>query len=292
MARAESTIHSAKKGTEQNAREVAANPWVERLMRFGYIARGIVYIVPGILALEAAIGQAGGGVISQTGAIEMIGALPYGRILLFIVALGLAGYSLWGLVRATLDPFHDGDDTEGLLRRAGYIVSGLGYAVLLIACVQYLSGSVVSSGNPQDWTARFMGSLWGRVLVGGIGLGWIIGGGIRQIYEGYEARFVKDLKTGQMSRNERIWAIRIGRFGLVARGIVFGLIGLFLVQAAVFHDPAKAKGLDGALLAVARSPYGLVLLAVVALGLIAFGIYSILCARWMKVRVSRQAKSS
>ncbi len=283
-----STANKVQKKSEQTVRQVAANPMMERLMRFGYIARSVVYIVPGLLALEMAFGT-GGGAVNQTGAVEWVGSLPYGKYLLILVAIGLLGYSIWGLVRATLDPFHEGDDTEGLLRRAGYIVSAFGYAVILIACVQYLAGMAVSSNNPQDWTAKLMAQSWGRIVVGAIGLGWIIGGGIRQIYDGYKAKFTETWQMSGMSREERELAIDSGRFGLIARGIVFGLIGLFLVQAAVFQNPAKAQGLDGALLTLARSPYGPWLLAVVAVGLIAFGVYSILCARFTRMHVRQKA---
>lgn len=153
-------------------------------------------------------------------------------------------------MRATLDPFQEGDDAEGLVVRFGYIVSAFGYAVLLIATVQYFLGFAVSGNGPQDWSAKLMSQPWGRFLVGAI------------------------------------WS---GRFGLAARGVVFALIGLFLVQAAFFVSPCRAQGLDGALLAIASSPYGPYLLIVVALGLIAFGIYSILCARWMRVPTPRSA---
>ncbi len=288
MAKSATSINQVKNEATDNARKAAGNPWTKRLIRLGYIARGLVYLIPGILALQLAMGT-GGGVVNQTGAIEYIGRQPYGNILLVIEAIGLLGYSLWGLIRAAFDPFHEGDDAEGLLKRFGYIVSALGYSALLLATVQYLQGAVVSSAgsNPQDWTAKLLEQPWGRIVVGIIGLGWIIGGGIRQIYDGYKANFRKDLTLSQMRPFERKWAVGISRFGVIARGVVFALIGLFLVQAAVLRNPGAAKGLDGALLELATKPYGTVLVAIVALGLIAFGLYSFLCARWMRIRLPR-----
>ncbi len=287
MAKSATSIDQVKDQAKEGAKRAAGNPWTERLIRLGYVARGLVYLIPGILALQLAMG-AGGGAVNQTGAIEYIGRQPFGNILLVIEAIGLLGYSLWGLIRAAFDPFHEGDDAEGLLKRFGYIVSALGYAALLIATVQYLQGAAVSSAgsNPQDWTAKLMQQPWGRFVVAVIGVGWLIGG-LRQVYDGWKADFKKDLKLNQMGRFGRKWAVAISRFGVAARGVVFALIGLFLVQAAVLQNPGVAKGLDGALLELARKPYGTVLVAIVALGLIAFGLYSFFCARYMKIRLPR-----
>lgn len=289
MAKAAETVEKTKDDTKRNVRKAAANPWTERLMRFGYLVRGVIYIIPGILALQLATG-AGGAAVNLTSAIQVIGQQPNGKILLALVAIGLMGYSIWGIVRAIYDPFHEGDDTEGLLVRLGYIVSALGYATLLVATLQYMmgaAGGAASANNPQDWTAKLLGQPFGRVLVGGIGLAWMIGGGLRQIYYGYKAEFKDELKTNQMTADEKKLAIRAGRFGFIARGVVFAMMGLFLVQAAVFANPGVAKGLDGALLELARKPYGPYLVAVVALGLVAFGVYSIISARWVKVNVPK-----
>ncbi len=287
MAKASTQVGRMTDGTKREARKAVANPWVERLTRLGYFVRGLVYGIPGLLALGLAIGV-GGRAVSPTGAIEYLGQQPYGKIMLIIVAIGLAGFSLWGLIRAVFDPYREGSDMPGLATRFGYLASAFGYATLLIATAQYLMGLTVNSNNPTDWTAKLLTMPWGRVAVAVVGLGWL-GGGLWQIYKGYKADFKLDFKLGQMNKDERTLSAYVGRFGLAARGVVFALIGLFLVQAAVFVNPAQAKGLDGALLALAEKPFGQVLLAVVALGLIAFGVYSMLCARWMRIPVRRRA---
>ncbi len=276
-------------GTKREARKAVANPWVERLTRLGYFVRGLVYGIPGLLALGFAIGV-GGRAVSPTGAIEYIGQQPYGKPLLVVVAVGLAAFSLWGLIRAVFDPYREGSDVQGLATRFGYIVSAFGYATLLFATVQYLMGLAVSENNPVDWSARLLAQPWGRIAVALVGLGWL-GGGLWQIYQGYKADFKNDFKLHEMRKDERKLAVDVGRFGLAARGVVFALIGLFLVQAAVFVNPAQAKGFDAALLALAEKPYGPFLVGVVALGLIAFGIYSMLCARWLKIPIRRRASS-
>jgi hypothetical protein len=280
------TLSKAKDHVAHGARKVGADHSTERLELLGYFVRGLVYLIPGLLALQMAFGM-GGAAVTSTGAIQLIGAQPFGKILLVAVAIGLAGYSLWGLIRATLDPFHEGDDAMGLAVRFGYIVSAIGYAVLVVATVQSILGIAVGANNPQDWTAALLQQPLGRMLVGIVGLIALVFDGLYQIYQGYKADFKKDLKTRDTSATEKKLAILLGRLGYMGRGVVYALIGVFLVQAAVLANPAKAKGFDGALLALATSPYGPWLLGVVALGLIAFGVYSILCVRWMKVEISR-----
>lgn len=268
---------------KREVRKAAASPWTERLARLGYFVRGFVYAIPGLLALQLALGM-GGGVTTPTGAIMYIGRQPGGNILLIIVAIGLVGYSIWGLIRAVFDPFRHGNDPEGLMKRFGYIVSAFGYGTLLIATLQYIAGRAVSSNNPQDWTAKLLTQPWGRFAVAIIGIGWLAGG-LWQIYTGWKADFKDQFKWREMNREEKVWSVRVGRLGLAARGVVFALIGLFLVQAAYFANASAAKGLDGALLALVQKPYGQVLLAIVAIGLIAFGIYSMLLARWARIQV-------
>ncbi len=283
MAKAASDLKNAKDKTQHTAREAAGSPWMERLVRVGYVARGLVYLIPGVLAFELALGL-GGAAVNPTGAIEYLGGMPFGKALLILMVIGLLGYSLWGLVRAIYDPFRQGDDPEGLAKRFGYIVSAFGYIVILIATIQYLQGATVSQNNPQDWTAKLMTLSFGRALVGIVGAGWLIGG-LYQAYRGFTADLAPDYNLQKMSGQEKKLAIDIGRFGLAGRGVAFALIGVFLIQAAVFANAGRAKGLDGVLLDLSSRPYGQIILAVTALGLVAFGVFSILSARWMRIKL-------
>jgi uncharacterized membrane protein YidH (DUF202 family) len=124
---------------------------------------------------------------------------------------------------------------------------------------------------------------FGPWLVGLVGLIGIAGG-LGQMAQGVTTDFKKDFKLGEMSANERTAFTWIGRVGLVARGIVFALLGFFLIQAALNTDPNRAKGLDGALQTLAQQPFGPWLLGFVARGLVAFGLYSLMSARWIQVR--------
>ncbi len=284
MANSLSGARLVKRRLGGKAGKVAANEWTERLIRFGYAIKGVIYIIPGILALQLALGQ-GGTAANQTSAIQVIGSAPFGPVLLVLVAVGLLGYSMWGFIRALFDPFYDGNDAEGIAQRFGYVASAIQYAMLLIATMHSILGVAASGSGLQDWSATLLSQPFGRLVVGIIGIVWMIGGGLMQIYKGYKADFWKDLKTSKMSPTERQIALIAGRVGLAARGVAFTLIALFLVQAAVFADPTRAKALDGVLLDLSRRPYGQVLLALTAVGLIAFGIYSIIGGIWTRLRI-------
>lgn len=269
--------------TARGVRHAAANPWVERLERFGYITRGVVYATIGVLALQLAMGS-GGGATTQTGAIARLGSQPFGQILLILIVLGLASYALWGFVRAIFDPLHRGDDFKGSVARLGFAISGLSYALLVIPTLQFLmnKGGIAQTGNSADISVQLFKLPFGMWLVAGFGLLWI-GVGLGQLYTAYKRDFEKDFQFNKMSAAERTWATRLGQIGYAARGIVFVVIGSLISQAGLTHNPSQAQGFDAALLKLAQAPYGTLLLSGVALGLIAFGIFSALSARWIKV---------
>jgi Domain of Unknown Function (DUF1206) len=277
------TAKAAKDKVEQDANKVAHSSWVEWLARIGYVARGVLYIVVGILAVQVALGV-GGATTDKKGAIAAIGAQPFGKFLLVLVAVGLAGYALWGLVRALLDPLKRGTDPKGLAQRIGYLVSALSYVSLIFPTIAFIRGvgGGGSSQASQDMTATLLSAPLGQWLVGVVGVIGMIGG-LGQMYLAVSADFKKDLKTGEMSSKEIDIATKVGRFGSAARGVIFVLLGFFMVRAALQFDPKQAQGLDGALQTLVHQPYGPFLLGIVALGLVSFGIYSILCARWIKV---------
>jgi hypothetical protein len=280
------TVAGAARRTEHTVGRAAGNPWIERFARFGLVVRGIIYLVPGVLALQLALGTHGAA-ITQTGAIEQIGHQPFGRVLLVAVAVGLAGYSLWGVVRAVFDPLRKGHKPLGLAKRFGFGMSALAYASLLAATLRYLAaGALTHVAKPYDWTVGLLAHPLGAWLVGIIGLAWIAGAGIGEIVRGWRGSFAKELDPGRMGTAERRWAMSLGRVGITARGVVFTIIGMLLVGVARHASPGNGYGMDGALLALAHQPFGRVLLGAAGLGLVAFGVYSAMCARWMRMRVA------
>ncbi len=257
----------------------ARTPGFEWLARSGFAARGVIYGTIGILAIKLALGH-GGKTVNQQGALRTIAHQPFGKVLLIVVAVGLGGYALWRLVRAALGHGPEGSD-QGFERVAA-LGSGIVYAGLCVIAVSILRGSSGGSGSPKSTTAGVLGWPAGPWLVGIAGV-VLIGIGLFQGYRGLSRDFRKDSKTEQMSRAVRRWFDWIGTIGHLARMVVFGLVGVFLIKAAVDYNPSNAVGLDGALAKVAHASYGPLALGCVAAGLIAFGLYSLTDARYRRI---------
>ena len=260
------------------------SPWVERLARFGYATKGVVYILVGALAVLAAL-DAGGKATDPRGAFQEIYAKPFGQVLLGAVAVGLSAYAIWRVTQAIVDAEGKGGDLKGILIRLGYAGSGLIHAGLAISAARLILGEREGSSEQEhkSRTAQVMQLPFGRLLVGLVGAGFI-GFGLYQLYKGYTAKFRKRLDVGSMSEREDEWATRFGRFGLAARGVVFSIIGYFLIMSALHYDPKEVRGLGGALQALAAQPFGKTLLGVVAAGLAIYGLYMLVEAKYHRIR--------
>lgn len=249
--------------------------------RAGLLARGFIYGVIGLLAVEVAAGS-GGKDTNQQGALQTIAHQTFGTVLLISVAAGLAGYALWRFTvallgrgqRASYSPFE----------RVSAAASGLVYAALCVTAVKVLTGASKgsNSGAPKTATAGVLGWTGGPELVAGAGT-VLICVGLYQGYKGIARKFIDEADTGAMGSGvERAYTVA-GIFGHVARAVVFVLVGYGLVDAAVDYEPHKAIGLDGALNELARSSNGPFLLGLVAAGLIGFGLFSLADARYHRI---------
>ena len=239
----------------------------------------MIYGLIGLLAFELAIG-AGGSTTSQQGALHEIAQQPFGKVLLVLTAIGLAGYSIWRFVRAAIG--HGTEDSDSTLERLGGVVSGIGYAILCATAIEILIGSGGGGGGTSQTTGGILGWPGGVWIVGIAGI-VTIGEGLEQGYRGFSKKFLEKSKTAEMSAAAKTWFTRIGVLGHLSRMVVFVLIGYFLVKAAIDYNPDAAVSLDGALTKLASASYGPVLLGIVAVGLAAFGLYSILDSRYRKV---------
>jgi hypothetical protein len=279
------TIESVKNQAEEVIDDVAASPWMERLARFGYATKGVVYILVGALATLAAAGL-GGETTDVRGALQTIGSKSFGTFVLIAVSFGLIGYVIWRWIQALADTEKKGTKLKGILVRIGYFISGAAYAGLAFTAAKILfdvdDPDRGSSEIQEQWIARVMGMPFGRTLVILTGAGIIIFG-LYQIYKGIKAKFRKRLKLGEMNEARDNWAIWSGRIGYAARGIVFCIIGFFVVQAALHFNPDEAQGLDEALSTLAQNYYGAWALGLVALGLIAYGFYMLVEARYRQI---------
>lgn len=271
------------------AQQLTQHPslWVERLARFGYISKGVVYGVIGLLAAQAAFGS-GGKTTDTEGGLREIVNQPFGEFLLALVAIGLIGYVIFRFVQAIKDPENKGTDAKGLAQRVGYAINGLIYAGIALTSVQIILGSDGggNSNSRQDWTAQLLSQPFGQWLVGAEGA-FTIGLGFYEFYQAFSGKFRKKLDLHELDDSERKLVMGISRFGLVARGVVFCIIGWFLIQAATQSDASQAGGLGEALQAIAQQPYGPWLLGIVALGLVAYGGYMVIQARYSRIVIGR-----
>ncbi len=274
---------STPRHAEHDAKKVVTNPWVERTARLGYVVRGLLYGTMGVLALGLAAGLDSGST-DPRGALALLGGNAIGRVFLLVVVVALLGYAGWGLIRAVYDPLHRGDSPPEIAARIGFAWSGLTYGALAVFAAGLLLGGSKSDGG--DAIQKLVA--WGLLQPAGGAIVTIAGavallGGIGQFVNAYAAGFRKDLKRNTMTRAERVTVDSLGRFGMVARGVIFCVVGIFVITAGLRHDAGDAHSFGPAFEAVAREPFGHVLLAVVALGFIALGIHSCANARWARM---------
>lgn len=270
---------TVRDGAAQATRQ--ARPWAERLGRLGYAAKGLIYLIVGVLAAETALGRREHPTNTQ-GALDVLLRAPLGRPLLAIVAVGLAGYALWRLADALLDAEGEGRDARGIVTRIGYAASGAVYAGLAWTAGKLVTGAAVDRSNwAQAHAAQLLTAPWGRWLLGAAGV-VVLAVGVYGLYAAWAAPF-RD-KMDVPGRHEA-WVIGLGRFGSAARGIVFGLIGLGLLRAALAGNAHQVRGMQGAQAGLVHEPGGAGLLLGVAAGLMAYGVFMLAEARCHRIRV-------
>jgi hypothetical protein len=263
--------------------------WVPKLARAGYASKGVLYAVVGALAALAATGN-GGATTGSKGALEAIRAQSFGQILLALVAVGLLGYAAWSFVQAILDPEGEGSDGKSIAKRVGWFAIGVVHLGLVVYAVGLLTGAALGggagsgSGGAEAWTARLMSWPLGPWLVGAAGL-LVTGLSIHQLYRGWRADLDDQLDLSRLRPTTRAWTIRISRFGMAARGVVGTVVGVALVIAAWRSNPREAKGLGEALASVQSWTLGSVILGTIAVGLVAYGVYELVEARYRRIHV-------
>jgi hypothetical protein len=282
-----SAMHSkagVKSDVGRAVQKAADSPLLEAMTRLGYGVRGLIYMIVGLLAVQVALGK-GGALASPQGAIAAIGKQPSGLILLWVVLVGIISYSVWGIIRAFLDPLHKGNDTKGLLIRFGFFASALGYAFLAFSTYGYITGSSQSAdgSQTQKFISLIMAMPFGRWAIGILGL-IVVAVGLYQIYLGFTAGFDKQFQTYALTSKEIKLTTDVGRFGTSARGVVFAVVGGLIGLAAYQANPKQPVGIDAALATLLHQPYGIWLLGVIAAGLMAFGFYSMLSAAWFRLK--------
>ena len=267
----------------------AGRGWYAILARTGLVAKGVSYGIVGLLAIKLAAGD-GGKAASRPGALHTLAGQAFGKVMLALLALGLAAYAIWRFVQAVAEREDPADgEAKGAAKkwakRAGYVGRGLIYAGLTASSVKILLGSgggQSQTGKAHKTTAMVLSWPAGTWLAGIAGA-VIVGIGLWNLYRGLARKFEDRWRTGEMGEQARKWGARAGVVGHAARGVVFSLIGIFLVKAAIDYNPKDAIGLDGALRKLAEAGYGPYLLGLTAAGLVAYALYCFVDARYRDV---------
>jgi hypothetical protein len=261
------------------ARRASDSPAARALARAGLTARGVLYILIGCVAILVALGQSSQQA-DQQGALQLLAAQPYGLVSLWLLGIGFAGYALWRLSEAAFGVTGEGSGTGPRLKS---LVRALAYGFFAYMTFKIIAGAGGNQAKKQqDLTATVMHHTGGQWLVGIVGLIIVIAG-LVLVAEGASRKFLKYLQLSQMSPRTRRIVQRLGMIGTAARGAVFAVAGILVIEAAVTYQPAKAGGIDKALLTLRNQPFGEFLLILAALGLFIFGVYGLCEARWRKV---------
>lgn len=262
-----------------SARRASDTRPARALARGGLAARGIIYILIGLVAILVALGH-GSHEADQQGALQLLAGKSYGTVALWLLGIGFAAYALWRLSEAAFGVAGEGNRAGPRLRSLGRTVVYAGLAYLTFKVLSGTQGS--QAQKQQDVTASVMQHAGGRWLVGIAGV-IVVVIGIVLITEGARRKFLKFLKTWQMRPRTLRVVKALGVIGTIARGVVVAGVGILVIDAAITHSPQKSGGVDQALLTLRDQPFGPVLLVVVALGLVVFGVYGLCEARWHKV---------
>jgi Domain of Unknown Function (DUF1206) len=268
--------------TRMTARRAAGSPYLGWLGRAGLAARGAMYILIGIIAVQIATGNSHQQA-DRTGAVRLVAQTPFGSVVLWLLVIGFAGMTLWRLSEAIWGAAGEGG--RKATKRLANLARAVFYAAVTYGILKYAVGVGAPSSSDkqsQDLTAAALKVPGGQAIVAIAGI-IIIGAGLYVGYRAYQRKFLKRLRLGPASVRTRSVVTRLGQIGGIARGVVFATVGIFLTIAALDANPRQAKGIDSALRALAHTPLGPWLLVVIALGLVTFGVYSWCEARWRAV---------
>ncbi|MEW1825600.1 DUF1206 domain-containing protein [Streptomyces sp. NPDC088196] len=274
LRRASSTARNHAPGEAEGKRALAVTG------RAGFVARGVVYVLVGALALQIAFGG-GGREADRQGALQQVAAQPFGKWMLWLLVVGFGCMAIWRASEALLANGPQ-NKVASRLMNAGRAVF---YGFVCWGTASFAAGTGGSSGSDaksQDWTASALKLPGGQVLVGIAGC-VLIGVGVTLAVRAVMRRFLRKLETGRMSRRVRQVVTGLGVGGGVARGVVFAGVGVFALVAAIRFDPHQAKGMDATLRTFAHTPAGPWLLVAVAVGLVLFGGFSFASARWRRL---------
>ena len=263
-----------------SAERAARSPWIGRLGRIGFAAQGTCFVIIAVLALELAFGESGT-LTDPRGAFIVLAAGGWTRVLLVLLAIGFGGYSIWRFAQAIFDRGGMGRSLGGLGRRAIQLGQGIMYSLLTASAVRVLVGARVQ-GGPKRAAAGILGWPGGTEIVGALGAAVAIIA-VVNVYWGLSGRFMESLRRDEAEARAEELLKLVGTIGFVALGFVLGVIAWFFLKAAIDFNAGKVVSLGGAMARLARADYGGWLLTAAAAGLLAYGVFGLLQARYHRV---------
>lgn len=271
--------------TVKAAEETVRHPLIKKFARFGFYAKGFLFIVIGILALMVALGQKGGELADPAGALETIAEIPYGRILLVIFIVGAVAHGAWNVLRGVADVDNAGKKWQGIARRVIAVGVGIFYFGLALTALDILVAERAADRNGaiQRMLATILLALpLGAVLMALIGLG-VVGAGFSEFYSGLTGKYQENFKIRVLGDDQQKIITLLGVLSFSVRALILVMMGCFFIAAAFYYNPNEAAGVDRAMAILASQSYGKILLFVTAAGLICHGVLSLYEARFRRV---------
>lgn len=255
------------------------------LGRAGYLARGVLYLTMSWLAALVALRHGGGRLADSRGALDEIHLQPFGGAALVLMTIGLSGYGIWRSAQAVLDPAHEASGRWAMAKRGAWLVGALLHFALAGYALSRVRGHAPGGGADMDARSGAASALswepFGQWLLALVGIS-LLALGVYELVCAFRAQLDEQLDLSPLSAKARRRIVQLSRFGVAARGVVFGVAGGFLLFAAATSDPQQAKGFAGSLRTLREAPFGRVLLGSIALGLAAFGVYQLVEARYRR----------
>ena len=256
---------------------------IEPLARLGYASKALIYAIVGTLAIAAAVNR-GGQVTDTSGALKVVLAQPFGRVLLMVLAVGLCGYAAWRLLDAVSDPDRHGTNVRGLVTRIGNAVRGGIYGALGIEAFRLIRGLKGSDGREAElWASRVLEFPLGYVVLALVGA-IVAVYGISEVVSGFRGEKDRLIDMSTIAPGYRTLLHRTMKFGVGARGLIICTLGVFLVRAAVRERPDDAAGTREAMVELTGLVDGRWLLLLIAAGLLAYAVDQAVHARFRRIK--------
>ncbi len=252
----------------------------ERFASFGIATKGVVYFIIGILTAMTAFGY-GGKKSDSTTVLDFLFSQSYGKFILIVLAIGLLGYVFWRWYQAIANPNDIDDNAKGVIKRVAYFISGILYGSLAYTAVKMVVGNDSQSGS--SFFSKLFNSDYATVSTVVIGLVFI-GKGIYEFYQGYSGKFKDEVEAAGLDHKAQDYVMKAGKIGYTSRGLVAGILGFLFVKAGLANNAQQLSKTDA--FSFIQDEFGSIVMGIVALGLVGYGIFMIVKAKYSSLVVS------